>query len=228
MKAPARERPLGARAAHPVPPALAIDPRLDQVDRFIGALAARDVRLILLLDTQTDADHLSGVRPLAQRTGATMLTHAAPKLKEPARRIKGGETFELGTRTVTILDALGPTSDSLAILVDGHLSLLRAGRRARVLDGGMLAWRCARLPLREGRKRLPVHRQVQLIPGLMVLAGIGLGITVNPWLLPLAALFGAGLTLAGATGTCGLGMPWNAVPVPSIEGLGAAQPRPEE
>jgi len=378
--------------------ALAIDPRLDQVDRFIEALAARDVRLIYLLDTHTHADHLSGVRPLAQRTGATMLTHAASKLKGPARRIKGGETFELGTRTVTILDAPGHTPDSLAILVDGHLftgdalfaggagrtdfiggsaedlfdtlrafeglpdgtvvhpghdyvgraittigeekadnpllrepdraafvarlstksapppnmaaivrhnlgeaaattltawdlqflrtqgrgpllldvrspiefeseridgalnlpldalparldeiaegadlvvicrtgvratiaaeTLLRAGRRARVLDGGMLAWRRARLPLTEGHKRLPVDRQVQLIAGLMVLAGIGLGVTVHPWLLALSALFGAGLTFAGATGTCGLAlvlmrMPWNAVPAPSSEGLGA-------
>ena len=85
----------------------------------------------------------------------------------------------------------------------------------RVLDGGVQAWRRARLPLREGRKRLPVDRQVQLIAGLMVLGGVGLGLVVSPWFLALAAFFGAGLTFAGATGTCGLALmlmklPWNA------------------
>jgi hypothetical protein len=46
--------------------------------------------------------------------------------------------------------------------------LARAGRRARVLEGGLNAGRRARLPVREGRKRLAVDRQVQLIAGLTV------------------------------------------------------------
>jgi glyoxylase-like metal-dependent hydrolase (beta-lactamase superfamily II)/rhodanese-related sulfurtransferase len=377
--------------------ALAIDPRLDQVDRFLEALAARDGRLTYLLDTHTHADHLSGARRLAQRTGATLLAHAASKLQGAVQRVRGGDTFELGTHLVTILDAPGHTPDSLAVLVDGHLftgdalfaggagrtdfmggsavdlfdtlrvfeglpdatvvhpghdyvgrpvttigeekagnpllrehdraafvsrlsvksappanmaailrhnlgeaeaptiaardlqslreqglapllldvrspiefesehidgavnvpldtldarleeipeqsdlvvvcrtgvratiaadTLGRAGRRARVLEGGVLAWRRARLPLREGRKRLPIDRQVQLIAGLMVLVGVTLGVLVNPWFLAIAAFFGAGLTFAGATGTCGLAlllmkMPWNSVSGGPAEGAG--------
>jgi hypothetical protein len=75
--------------------------------------------------------------------------------------------------------------------------------------------------VREGRKRLAVDRQVQLIAGIMVLMGVTLGTLVNPWFLTIAAFFGAGLTFAGATGTCGLAllllkMPWNRPrPVPS-------------
>jgi rhodanese-related sulfurtransferase len=109
-------------------------------------------------------------------------------------------------------------------------TLARAGRRPRVLEGGMVAWRRARLPVREGRKRLPVDRQVQLIAGTMVLAGVALGTLVSPWLLVIPAFFGAGLTFAGATGTCGLGllllrMPWNRprlVAAESIATTGAA------
>ena len=70
----------------------------------------------------------------------------------------------------------------------------------------MNAWRRARLPLREGRKRLPVDRQLQLIAGAMVLTGVGLGLRGRPWFLALAAFFGAGLTFAGVTGTCGLAL----------------------
>jgi glyoxylase-like metal-dependent hydrolase (beta-lactamase superfamily II) len=378
--------------------AMAIDPRADQVDQFLEALAAHDARLTHVLDTHTHADHLSGVRTVAQRTGATVLAHAASKLKWPARRVEGGATFDLGTHPVKILHAPGHTPDSVAILVDGQLftgdalfvggagrtdfpggsasdlfdtfrtlealpdatavhpghdyvghavstigeekaqnpllrerdraafvtrlsaktpppanmaaivrhnlgetggatiaprelqtlldrepapllldvrsglefegehidgarlipldqldartddipegadvvvvcrtgvratvaaeTLVRAGRRARVLEGGMNAWRRARLPVREGRKRLPVDRQVQLIAGGMVLAGVTLGVTVSPWFLAVAAFFGAGLTFAGATGTCGLAlllmkMPWNRPSAPPSEGPGA-------
>jgi glyoxylase-like metal-dependent hydrolase (beta-lactamase superfamily II) len=377
--------------------ALAIDPRLDHVDRFLEVLAARDLRLAYALDTHTHADHLSGVHRLAQRTGATVLAHAASKLTTPARRLRGGTGFELGGIRVEVLDAPGHTPDSLALLADGHLftgdalfaggagrtdfpggsaadlfdtlrafealpagtvvhpghdyvgravttigeeqagnallrerdraafvsrlsgtakppanmsailrhnlgeadaatvapaelqalrahtpglvlldvrtrlefqsehiegalnvpmeeldtrldqiteqadvvvvcrtgvratiaaeSLGRAGCQARVLEGGMVAWRRAGLPMREGRKRLAVDRQVQLVAGTMVLAGVALGAFVNPSFLLLAAFFGAGLTFAGATGTCGLAlvlmrMPWNRVP-PAESGGGA-------
>jgi glyoxylase-like metal-dependent hydrolase (beta-lactamase superfamily II) len=378
--------------------ALAVDPRLDLVEAFEEAARRRGVRVGHVVDTHTHADHLSGVRRLAERTGATVLAHAASKLKGPATRLAGGASFELGTQTVAVLDAPGHTPDSLALLVDGHLftgdalfaggagrtdfmggsaaelfetfrrfealadttvvhpghdyvgrplttigeekasnalfrerdrdafvsrlsatspppanmaailrhnlgeddaagiaprelqalrartpapllldvrtplefestriegalnlpldqlearvdeiperadvvvvcrtgvratiaaeTLTRAGRRARVLEGGVNAWRRAKLPLREGRKRLPVDRQVQLIAGSMVLAGVALGTLVSPWFLAIAAFFGAGLTFAGATGTCGLAlvlmrMPWNRLPA-ALPGAAAA------
>lgn len=365
---------------------LALDPRLDQVDLLVRALTDRGLRLTHVLDTHTHADHLSGVRKLAQRTGASVLAHATSKLKGPAQRIAGGARIELGGTTLTVLDAPGHTPDSLALLAEGHLftgdalfvggagrtdfmggsasdlfdtfrafealpdatvvhpghdyigrpettigaekagnallrerdratlvtrmsskaappanmpailrhnlgeadaatitpielqalreqgsapvivdvrspiefegeriegslsmpletldaslhalpeqaelvvvcrtgvratiaaeALGRAGHRSRVLEGGVLAWRGAKLPLKVGRKRLPVDRQVQLIAGSMVLTGVALGTLVNPWFLGISAFFGAGLTFAGATGTCGLAhvlmrMPWN-------------------
>jgi hydroxyacylglutathione hydrolase len=75
-----------------------------------------------VLDTHTHADHLSGVRRLAQQTGATVLAHATSKVKwGGARRVRGQTTFELGTKTVRVIDAPGHTPDSFALLVDGHL-----------------------------------------------------------------------------------------------------------
>jgi glyoxylase-like metal-dependent hydrolase (beta-lactamase superfamily II) len=101
--------------------ALAVDPRLDLVDRFQDALTARGLRLAYALDTHTHADHLSGVRMLARRTGADVLAHTGSRLAGAVRRVKGGETLALGARTVTVMGAPGHTPDSLAILVDGHL-----------------------------------------------------------------------------------------------------------
>ena len=89
-----------------------------------------------------------------------------------------------------------------------------AGLTATLLDGGMLAWKKQGLPVVEGKRRLPVDRQVQLTVGVGILTSVGLGLTVNRWFLALAGIFGAGLTYAGLSGTCGLAKalekaPWN-------------------
>ncbi len=53
-----------------------------------------------------------------------------------------------------------------------------------------------------------------MLAGLVVLAGVGLGFTIAPAFFGLAAIVGAGLTLAGVTGFCGAARllalaPWN-------------------
>ncbi|MGE0713194.1 MAG: rhodanese-like domain-containing protein [Planctomycetota bacterium] len=93
-------------------------------------------------------------------------------------------------------------------------TLRRHGVAARVLEGGIVGWRRAGLPLNEGKKHLGVDRQVQLIVGLSILTATILGYLVHPAFLGISAFFGAGLAFAGATGTCGLAMvlmraPWN-------------------
>ncbi len=86
-----------------------------------------------------------------------------------------------------------------------------------ILEGGVSAWQAAGLPLNQSeKKRLPLMRQVHLTIGLSVLVGSILALMVDPRFAWLTAFFGAGLTLAGATGWCGLAlliskMPWNKV-----------------
>ena len=87
----------------------------------------------------------------------------------------------------------------------------------RNLEGGILAWKAAGLPVVTGEKRVfPLMQQVQLTIGIGVLTGVILSKTVNPNWVYLSAFFGAGLTFAGSTGWCGLAilmskMPWNRV-----------------
>jgi rhodanese-related sulfurtransferase len=100
----------------------------------------------------------------------------------------------------------------------GAYTLLGQGFEPKVLEGGVLAWRKAGLPLKEGKKMLPIERQIQLIVGTGVLTGVLLGVFVNPWFLIIPGFFGAGLSFAGLSGTCALGLllnkaPWNQLPV---------------
>lgn len=88
----------------------------------------------------------------------------------------------------------------------------------RNLEGGILAWQAAGLPVAQPQVKIfPLMQQVQIVIGTGVLAGAMLARTVHPEFIWLSAFFGAGLVFAGTTGWCGLAilmskMPWNDVP----------------
>ncbi len=376
--------------------ALAIDPRFDEVDRFLEAARARGASIRWVVDTHTHADHLSGARKLAGRASAGLLAHARSRLQAPAERLEDGAVFKVGGAEAKILHTPGHTPDSLSLLVGGHLftgdalfvdgagrtdfqggsasalydsfrriealpedtlihpghdyagrpaiplgeakrtnrllaekdraALVRAmdrkgapppgmdailafnpgsedpsvilpaelharlragedvrivdvrtplefssawiegsrslplaelearaadlpgdgilvcatgaraamasrmlaagGMSCRVLEGGIRAWDRAGLPLKRGRRRLSIDRQVQLLVGGGTLAGVLLGAFVHPGFLVLAGFFGAGLAFAGLTGTCGMAIllmkaPWNRLP-PGVPVAGAS------
>jgi hypothetical protein len=72
------------------------------------------------------------------------------------------------------------------------------------------------LPHKAGKKVISVIRQVQMGAGMLILAGLALGLLVNPYFLAITGFVGAGLSVAGFTGFCGMAnvlmiMPWNKV-----------------
>jgi rhodanese-related sulfurtransferase len=84
-----------------------------------------------------------------------------------------------------------------------------------ILDGGIDAWKKADLPVAFDRRRpLEIMRQVQIVAGSLVFAGVILGYFTTPAFFAVSGLIGAGLLFAGVTGSCGLAnllvlMPWN-------------------
>jgi hypothetical protein len=65
-----------------------------------------------------------------------------------------------------------------------------------------------------GKKTVSLERQVRIAAGLLVVLGVVLGWLVHPAFVGLSAFVGAGLTFAGITDTCAMGMliakmPWN-------------------
>jgi hypothetical protein len=102
-------------------------------------------------------------------------------------------------------------------------------RQIRVLEGGTKAWIDAGLPVVASvRTRWSLERQVRLGAGLLVLAGAILALTVNPGWLFLCGFVGLGLTFAGLTDICAMGiilgkMPWNKLSQCKIAGPNAEQ-----
>jgi hypothetical protein len=84
-----------------------------------------------------------------------------------------------------------------------------------VVEGGTKAWRDAGLPLVASVKaRWSIERQVRLIAGLLVFSGSLLAALVSPYWLIVPAFVGCGLSFAGATDICPMGLllarlPWN-------------------
>jgi rhodanese-related sulfurtransferase len=73
-----------------------------------------------------------------------------------------------------------------------------------ILDGGMQAWDDGRRPVRRGQQRWDIERQVRLVAGSLVLAGI-IGSLFVPNLKFLAGAVGAGLAFAALSNTCMMG-----------------------
>lgn len=113
---------------------------------------------------------------------------------------------------------------------DPIVLICKSGQRARmasgllepcrkdvsVLVGGTDAWRRAGHPvIANVTSRWSLERQVRLGAGMIVLAGVALAVTTNMHWVYLSAFAGLGLTLAGLTDFCPMGlllskMPWNA------------------
>ena len=71
------------------------------------------------------------------------------------------------------------------------------------LDGGLGAWKAARLPIAiDLTQPISIMRQVQIIAGSLVVLGTVLAALVSPWFIALSAFVGAGLVFAGVTDTC--------------------------
>jgi rhodanese-related sulfurtransferase len=93
--------------------------------------------------------------------------------------------------------------------------LKQLGRPAMVLQGGTAAWEQAGLSLVSSVKtRWALERQVRLIAGLLVAAGSLLALLMDARWAYLSGFVGLGLTFAGLTDFCAMGillqkMPWN-------------------
>jgi rhodanese-related sulfurtransferase len=113
---------------------------------------------------------------------------------------------------------------------DGPIVLVcQSGKRARmvagllepcgkdllVLEGGTSAWvKAGHSTVANIRTRWSLERQTRLGAGLLVLTGVILALTTSPLWIYLAGFVGLGLTFAGLTDICPMGLllgllPWN-------------------
>jgi glyoxylase-like metal-dependent hydrolase (beta-lactamase superfamily II)/rhodanese-related sulfurtransferase len=96
--------------------AAVVDPDRD-VDRYLEAAAARDLKITHIIETHLHADHVSGNTDLAARTGAPIFIHSAAGARFPHQPLQAGDVLEVGNARLEVLHTPGHTPESISLLV---------------------------------------------------------------------------------------------------------------
>lgn len=97
--------------------AVAVDVVAGDEDWFESEAGKAGVEITHVIDTHLHADHYSGGRALAERTGAHYCLHVSAPLHAPFHALHDGERLELGNVLIDVLHTPGHTPDSVCLRV---------------------------------------------------------------------------------------------------------------
>lgn len=117
-----------------------VDPQ-HEIDQYLEASERTRMRITHIIETHIQADHLSGCRELAAKTGAPIYLHEAAQAHFPFQPLKDGDELELGNVKVGVLHTPGHSFDSICLLVTDKIRgpepwLLLTGDTLFVGDAG--------------------------------------------------------------------------------------------
>lgn len=84
-----------------------VDPHADLVDHYLNAAAAFDASIVAVLETHVQADHVSGLPALVERSGATPYLPAGADVEFDHVALADGDMVELGNTLVTAIATPG-------------------------------------------------------------------------------------------------------------------------
>src|ERR1041385_7217522 len=151
-----------------------VDPQERDVESYIAFAKDKGLAITHVIDTHVHADHRSGGRLLAERTGARYALHRNADVAFPFLPLDDGQDIELGNTRLKVLHTPGHTPESISLLVS---DLRRGPEPWFVLTGDTLFVGSV------GRPDLPGHERenaAQLHESLRKIAALPDGIEVYP------------------------------------------------
>lgn len=103
-----------------------VDPHVELVDRYVDVAAAIGSPITAVFETHVQADHVSGLPGLVERTGATAYLPESSGVGFDHSPLADGDVVKLGNTIVTALSTPGHAP--------AHLALTVADRRRGTLD----------------------------------------------------------------------------------------------
>ena len=91
-----------------------IDPRADRVEDYLRDPETRGLRLRVVIETHTNADHISGAADLRARTGADVLVSDRATSEVATGRLRDGDRVS-GRQEIQVLASPGHTGDSYMV-----------------------------------------------------------------------------------------------------------------
>ncbi len=117
-----------------------VDPVRERLETYRAMLAGRDLKLELVLETHTHADHMMMSRAALQSLGAPCVMHEASPSPLVTRHVRHGDVLSLGGESIEVLHTPGHTPDSVSYRVEGAVltgdTLLIGGSGRTDLQGG--------------------------------------------------------------------------------------------
>ncbi len=93
-----------------------VDPRREEIARYLGVLAYHGFALEFIVDTHTHADHRSGAAELSDLTGAPLVMHRRAPSPHVAIHVEDGQTLAVGDVVLRVLYTPGHTPDSISLV----------------------------------------------------------------------------------------------------------------
>jgi hydroxyacylglutathione hydrolase len=97
-----------------------VDPHVDLVDDYIALAEAQGIPIVAVLETHVQADHVSGLPELVERTGATPYLPEGAGVEFPHVTLADSERVELGNTVVEAVATPGHAPAHHAYLVTDH------------------------------------------------------------------------------------------------------------
>jgi len=94
-----------------------VDPHVDLVDQYVELAEAQGIPITAVLETHVQADHVSGLPALVERTGATPYLPAGADVEFDHVALPDGEVIELGNTLVEAIATPGHAAAHHAYLV---------------------------------------------------------------------------------------------------------------
>jgi glyoxylase-like metal-dependent hydrolase (beta-lactamase superfamily II)/rhodanese-related sulfurtransferase len=96
--------------------AAVIDPVRDKVERYLAVLAYHRLRLDLIVDTHTHADHRSGALELGELADAPVAMHRLAPAPHVRVHVEDSQVLKVGDDELRVLHTPGHTPDSISLL----------------------------------------------------------------------------------------------------------------
>ncbi len=97
-----------------------VDAHADLVDSYVAAAEAQGSRIAAVLETHVQADHVSGLPELVERTGATAYVPEGAGVEFEHRALADGELIKLGNTVIQAVATPGHAPAHHAYLVTDH------------------------------------------------------------------------------------------------------------
>jgi hydroxyacylglutathione hydrolase len=94
-----------------------VDPHVDLVDEYVEQADAQGIPIVAVFETHVQADHVSGLPALVERTGATAYLPAGADVEFDHAPVEDGERIELGNTIVEAVATPGHAAAHHAYLV---------------------------------------------------------------------------------------------------------------